>query len=59
MILFPVVALVLSGLFEGLEMDVSVIYGTLLVLLGNLFVLDTRKASEKPLERKVVGVGSR
>ncbi|MDJ0916147.1 MAG: EamA family transporter [Woeseiaceae bacterium] len=59
MILFPVVALVLSGLFEGLEMDVSVVYGTLLVLLGNLFVLDTRKASDKVLEKNVVRVGSR
>ncbi|MDJ0758314.1 MAG: EamA family transporter [Woeseiaceae bacterium] len=59
MILFPVVALVLSSLFEGLELDVSVIYGTLLVLVGNLFVLDTRKADDKPLERNVVGVGSR
>ena len=39
MVLFPVVALVLSMLFEGLELDGPIVVGTLLVLAGNLFVL--------------------
>lgn len=43
-IMFPVVALVLSTLFEGLEINLSVIAGTVLVLAGNVFVLRTRHA---------------
>jgi len=39
MVMFPVVALILSALFEGLKIDLSIIIGTLLVLTGNLFVL--------------------
>lgn len=42
MVMFPVVALVLSALFEDLEIDATIIVGTLLVLAGNLFVLNTR-----------------
>ena len=42
MVMFPVVALILSALFEGLEIDAPIIVGTLLVLAGNLFVLNTR-----------------
>ena len=42
MVMFPVVALVLSALFEGLEIDAAIVVGTLLVLAGNLFVLYTR-----------------
>ena len=41
-VLFPVVALLLSALFEGLEIDASIIVGTALVLLGNVFVLEGR-----------------
>ena len=47
MVMFPVVALALSALFEGLEIDAPIIVGTLLVLAGNLFVLDTRARSAK------------
>ena len=43
MVMFPVVALVLSTLFEGLEIDTTTIVGTLFVLAGNLFVLKTRR----------------
>ena len=50
MVMFPVVALVLSALFEGLEVDVPIIIGTVLVLAGNLFVLDTRRPARKPAE---------
>ncbi|NCF50693.1 EamA family transporter [Gammaproteobacteria bacterium] len=42
MVMFPVVALLLSGLFEGLIIDLSVIFGTLLVLAGNVFVVRSR-----------------
>ena len=38
-VMFPVVALVLSLLFEGLGLSTSIILGTALVLLGNLLVL--------------------
>ena len=43
-IMFPVVALILSVLFEGLEIDATLILGTSFVLAGNLFVLNTRRA---------------
>jgi drug/metabolite transporter (DMT)-like permease len=39
MVLFPVVALILSMAFEGLRVDATLIIGTLLVLAGNVFVL--------------------
>jgi len=38
-VMFPVVALVLSMAFEGLQLDLPIIAGTSLVLLGNLLVL--------------------
>ena len=41
-VMFPVVALVLSILFEGLGLDMSIVLGTALVLLGNLLVLKKR-----------------
>ncbi len=41
-VMFPVVALVLSILFEGLGLDMSIVLGTALVLLGNLLVLKER-----------------
>lgn len=59
MVMFPVVALVLSTLFEGLEIDATTIFGTLFVLAGNLFVLKTRlseKASRSPA-RAMAGWG--
>ena len=42
MVMFPVVALILSMLFEGLELNLSIIIGTSLVLVGNVFVLETK-----------------
>jgi len=45
MIMFPVVALVLSTLFEGLEIDTNTVVGTAFVLAGNLFVLKTRRTA--------------
>ena len=49
MVLFPVVALILSTLFEGLRIDASIIVGTLLVLAGNLAVLKGT-SRKKPLQ---------
>lgn len=42
-VMFPVVALLLSLLFEGLRLDLSIVLGTALVLLGNLLVLKERR----------------
>lgn len=42
MVMFPVVALVLSALFEGLRIDGTVLLGTIFVLAGNAFVLQGR-----------------
>ena len=38
-VMFPVVALVLSLAFEGLQLDLTIIVGATLVLLGNSLVL--------------------
>jgi len=45
MVMFPVVALLLSTLFEGLEITTTTVFGTLLVLTGNVFVLKTRRTA--------------
>ncbi len=42
MVMFPVVALLLSTLFEGLEFTTMTFVGTALVLAGNAFVLRSR-----------------
>ena len=51
MVMFPVVALVLSTLFEGLEITTTTVFGTLLVLTGNVFVLRTRTTAAQPEAR--------
>ena len=38
-VMFPVVALVLSVLFEGLAITANIVVGVMLVIVGNLFVL--------------------
>jgi drug/metabolite transporter (DMT)-like permease len=43
MVMFPVVALILSMAFEGLRLNASIVIGTLLVLAGNVFVLERGK----------------
>jgi drug/metabolite transporter (DMT)-like permease len=50
MVMFPVVALILSAIFEDFAIDATVIVGTLLVLAGNVFVLNTkvRRVGRKP-----------
>jgi drug/metabolite transporter (DMT)-like permease len=37
--MFPVVALILSMSFEGLRLDVTIVLGASLVILGNVMVL--------------------
>jgi drug/metabolite transporter (DMT)-like permease len=39
-VMFPVVAILISVAFEGLELDASVVAGSVLVLVGNVFVLE-------------------
>ena len=51
MVMFPLVAVLVSVLFEGLELSSSIVTGMLLVLSGNVFILRGRK----PAENKVVG----
>ena len=41
-VMFPVVALVLSMLFEGLALQAYILTGFALVLLGNLLVLSDK-----------------
>lgn len=41
-VMFPVVAMLISVAFEGLELNASVVTGTLLVLAGNVCVLEGR-----------------
>lgn len=47
-IMFPVVALILSIAFEGLEIDATLVLGTSFVLAGNIFVLKTRVTAGQP-----------
>ena len=42
-VMFPVVALILSMLFEGLRMNPTIVLGTALVLIGNVLVLKERR----------------
>jgi len=53
MVMFPVVALTISVVFEGLQIDAPLIVGTLLVLSGNLFVLKSERPRRKP---RITGV---
>lgn len=47
-VLFPIIALILSTLFEGLSWSFSGIFGVILVLLGNAFVLFKFQNTEIP-----------
>jgi drug/metabolite transporter (DMT)-like permease len=47
MVMFPVVALLVSILFEGLEINVYMLVGVSLVLTGNLMILRRTKRSGK------------
>jgi drug/metabolite transporter (DMT)-like permease len=56
MVMFPVVALVLSAIFEDLEIDATVVTGTLLVLAGNVFVLNTKARRARKAPSTTAGV---
>jgi drug/metabolite transporter (DMT)-like permease len=47
MVMYPVVALCLSVVFEGLELNELIVAGITLVLAGNVFILRGRKADGK------------
>jgi drug/metabolite transporter (DMT)-like permease len=47
-VMFPVVAVVLSVLVEGLQVTASLVIGVLLVLSGNVFVLQAKKQTPAP-----------
>jgi len=49
-VMFPVVALILSALFEGLHIDANIVVGVVLALAGNVVILTAagRKAQSKP-----------
>ncbi len=51
MVMFPVVALVLSFLFEGLQITGNIVVGVVFVLLGNLFVIQRRRPAPAATER--------
>ena len=48
MVMFPAVAMLLSILFEGMEITPSIVIGALLVLVGNVFVLKPKGADPRP-----------
>jgi len=47
MVMFPLVAVLVSVLFEGLELSKPIIAGMALVLAGNVFILRGKQAAEK------------
>ncbi len=47
MVMFPLVAVLVSVLFEGLQLSSSIVAGMLLVLSGNVFILRGRAAAPK------------
>lgn len=48
MVMFPVIALVLSFLFEGLEISPSIVAGIAMVLIGNLVILGRARSRPTP-----------
>ena len=58
-VMFPVVALVVSVVFEGLQITANIVVGVMLVLLGNIFILQTRPKAQAADEEKEVAGTSR
>ena len=52
LVMFPVVALVISIIFEGLEPSWNLFVGVGLVLLGNVFVLRNKKGTQGTIKRR-------
>ena len=50
MVMFPVVALIVSFLFEGLELGWNILAGIALVLIGNILILRMKDADDMPQE---------
>ena len=50
MVMFPVVAVLLSVLFEGLAVESHLVLGIVLVLVGNLAILDARRTARRLLQ---------
>ena len=50
MVMFPVVALIVSFLFEGLELGWNILSGIALVLIGNILILRMKDAPDIPQE---------
>jgi len=57
MVMFPVIALVLSFLFEGLEITGNIVVGVAFVLLGNLFVLQGRRPAPPAKDDEQTSMG--
>jgi drug/metabolite transporter (DMT)-like permease len=55
MVMFPVVALILSVLFEGLRVGQTTVFGIALVLMGNLFILQSKAKSSRKLNKPSSG----
>jgi drug/metabolite transporter (DMT)-like permease len=51
MVMFPVVALILSVLFEGLRIGPTTVFGIAMVLMGNLFILQPKTKSSRKLDK--------
>jgi drug/metabolite transporter (DMT)-like permease len=51
-VMFPVVALAVSVFFEGLQITANIVVGVMLVLLGNIFILQTRPKVQPADEEK-------
>lgn len=51
MVTFPVVAVLLSVAFEGLAIEPHLMLGIILVLMGNMFILDMKRGAGRALKR--------
>ena len=57
MVMFPVVALILSIVFEDLQLDATIVLGTVLVLAGNVFVLKRSSPRPRAVETQAIAEG--
>ncbi len=53
-VLFPIVAVILSGIFEGFEWTANIFLGLVLVLTGNVIVLTSKAKVQKFIQRFVL-----
>lgn len=58
-VMFPIVALLLSYLFEGLQLDVPTVAGSLMAIGGNVLVMSsTARGSKQPVMRPARGTAT-